>query len=115
MSGKDCLIWQNIRMTKSELVIRLAARFPALTQQDCRLTVDAILDAIGDSLKSGGRVEVRGFGSFGVRVRPPRIGRNPKTGEKVQVPDTPAPFFKAGKELKGGVDQSFSSEKRMAA
>lgn len=102
-------------MTKSELIQRLASRFPSLTQSDCKLTVDAIFNAIGDSLSSGGRVEIRGFGAFGIRIRPPRLGRNPKTGEKVQVPATPAPFFKAGKELKDGVKESLTADERKAA
>jgi len=107
-------MWQNILMTKSELISHLATRFPALTQNDCKLTVDAILDSIGDRLAESGRVEIRGFGSFGVRVRPARIGRNPKTGEKVEVPPTPAPFFKAGKEMKESVDLPAKSKDLLA-
>ena len=101
-------------MTKSDLIQRLATRFPTLTQPDCKITVVALLNAIGESLASGERVEIRGFGSFGIRVRPPRLGRNPKTGEKVSVPATPAPFFKAGKELKDRVDLPLPSEVRAA-
>ena len=66
--------------------------------------VKMILDAMTQSLAQGNRIEIRGFGSFGLNYRPPRIGRNPKSGEKVQVPEKYVPHFKAGKELRERVD-----------
>ncbi|MFL9710646.1 integration host factor subunit beta [Methylobacillus pratensis] len=91
-------------MTKSELIANLAARFPQLVVKDAELSVKAILDSMTDNLASGERIEIRGFGSFSLNYRPPRLGRNPKTGEKVQVPEKHVPHFKAGKELRERVD-----------
>jgi integration host factor subunit beta len=93
-------------MTKSELISRLAAHFPQLVASDAELAVKMILDAMSKSLSEGQRIEIRGFGSFGLNYRPPRIGRNPKSGEKVQVPAKYVPHFKAGKELRERVDSS---------
>ncbi|OIQ67803.1 integration host factor subunit beta [mine drainage metagenome] len=92
-------------MTRSELITKLAARFPQLTHADAEIAVLGILDKISDHLAHGGRVEIRGFGSFRVNVRPPRRGRNPKTGERVDVPAKPAPHFKAGVEMRERVDR----------
>ncbi len=91
-------------MTKSELIARLAMRYPQLVAKDAELAVKTILDAMGKSLSSGQRIEIRGFGSFSLNFRPPRIGRNPKTGGKVNVPEKYVPHFKAGKELRERVD-----------
>jgi integration host factor subunit beta len=91
-------------MTKSELIAKLAARFPQLVLKDAELSVKAILDAMASKLAAGERIEVRGFGSFSLNYRPPRLGRNPKTGAKVQVPEKYVPHFKAGKELRERVD-----------
>lgn len=91
-------------MTKSELILRLAERFPQLVAKDADCAVKMILDAMVDSLSQGGRIEIRGFGSFALNYRPPRIGRNPKSGDKVQVPAKHVPHFKAGKELRERVD-----------
>ena len=93
-------------MTRANLIAALAARFPSLTTQDAAVSVKEILDAIGHALVQGGRVEIRGFGSFGLNHRPPRTGRNPKSGETVSVPDRYVPHFKAGKDLRKRVDQS---------
>ena len=71
---------------------------------DAELAVKMILDAMSKSLAEGQRIEIRGFGSFGLNYRPPRVGRNPKSGEKVQVPAKYVPHFKAGKELRERVD-----------
>lgn len=90
-------------MTKSELILRLAERFP-LVAKDAGLAVKVILDAMTDTLARGNRVEIRGFGSFSLNYRPPRTGRNPKSGEKVAVPAKWVPHFKAGKELRERVD-----------
>jgi len=92
-------------MTRSSLVARLSARFPHLMARDTELAVRLILDAIGDALAEGSRVEVRGFGSFALSYRPPRVGRNPKSGDQVVVPAKHVPHFKAGKELRERVDQ----------
>jgi integration host factor subunit beta len=91
-------------MTKSELIARLAERHPHLVAADAELAVKTILDAMVGSLVSGERIEIRGFGSFCLNFRPPRAGRNPKTGEKVQVDGKYVPHFKAGKELRDRVD-----------
>lgn len=91
-------------MTKSELIVRLAARFPQLAAKDTDFAVKMVLDAMADALAQGDRIEIRGFGSFSLNYRPPRVGRNPKSGEKVQVPEKYVPHFKAGKELRERVD-----------
>ena len=91
-------------MTKSELITRLAARFPQLVTKDAELSVKTIIDAMAESLSKGQRIEIRGFGSFDLNYRPPRIGRNPKSGEKVKVPEKYVPHFKAGKEMRERVD-----------
>ena len=91
-------------MTKSELIARLAERFPQLVAKDADYAVKMILDAMTDSLARGDRIEIRGFGSFALNYRPPRVGRNPKSGEKVSVPEKYVPHFKAGKELRERVD-----------
>ncbi|MDO9449580.1 MAG: integration host factor subunit beta [Rugosibacter sp.] len=91
-------------MTKSELINRLADRFPQLGAKDADYAVKVLLDALSAALVNGDRIEVRGFGSFSLNYRPPRIGRNPKSGEKVHVPEKYVPHFKAGKELRERVD-----------
>ena len=91
-------------MTKSELLARLAGRFPQLVAKDADCAVKVILDAMSDSLSQGDRIEIRGFGSFALNYRPPRIGRNPKSGERVEVAQKYVPHFKAGKELRERVD-----------
>lgn len=93
-------------MTKSELIARLAERFPQLVAKDADLSVKMILDAMSEALAKGDRIEIRGFGSFSLNYRPPRVGRNPKTGAKVEVPAKHVPHFKAGKELRERVDQA---------
>jgi integration host factor subunit beta len=92
-------------MTKPELIRMLTGRFPVLVQRDTEQCVNLILGAIEGSLVRGERVEIRGFGSFTTSYRMPRIGRNPKTGERVSVPAKCFPSFKAGKELRHKVDQ----------
>jgi integration host factor subunit beta len=91
-------------MTKSELIARLAARFPQLVAKDADLAVKVILDAMAAALSRGDRIEIRGFGSFALNYRPPRTGRNPKSGDRVHVPAKYVPHFKAGKELRERVD-----------
>jgi integration host factor subunit beta len=91
-------------MTKSELISSLAARYPQLVAKDAELAVKTILDAMVESLSKGQRIEIRGFGSFDLNYRPPRIGRNPKSGEQVNVAEKCVPHFKAGKEMRERVD-----------
>ena len=91
-------------MTESELIAQLAERFPQLVAKDADYAVKMILDAMTDALARGDRIEIRGFGSFALNYRPPRTGRNPKSGEKVLVPEKYVPHFKAGKELRERVD-----------
>lgn len=91
-------------ITRSELISRLAARAGDISYKDAEVSVSLILDAITAALARGDRVEIRGFGSFASNYRPPRIGRNPKTGKQVQVPEKNVPHFKAGKELRERVD-----------
>ena len=98
-------------MTRSDLVAILAKNFPALTVKDAEMAVKEIIDAIGEAIARGDRVEIRGFGVFSVHQRPPRIARNPKTGEKVSVPAKAMPHFKPGKELRERVDQAMSGSR----
>jgi len=87
-------------MIRSDLIAKLAELHPKLLSKDAELAVKVILDALSATLSRGGRVEIRGFGSFALNYRPPRQGRNPKTGDKVKVPAKYVPHFKAGKELR---------------
>lgn len=91
-------------LTKSDLIARLAERHPHFAVADAELAVKTILDALTTSLVSGERIEIRGFGSFSLNFRPPRVGRNPKTGERVEVAGKHVPHFKPGKELRDRVD-----------
>ncbi len=91
-------------MNKSELIAELAARFPQLVKQDAEFAVKAILDAINDAMTRGHRVELRGFGSFTVTHRLPRIGRNPRSGIQVSIPEKNIPRFKPGKSLRESID-----------
>lgn len=98
-------------MVRSELIARLAERFPALVRQDIEVSVSEILGAISGALVRDDRVEIRGFGVFHLNPRPPRIGRNPKTGELVQVPAKYTPHFKPGKGMRAAVENAVSSSK----
>jgi len=91
-------------MTRSDLIAKLAERYTQLQGKDAEMAVKVILESMGNSLACGGRIEIRGFGSFALNYRPPRQGRNPKSGVKVQVPAKYVPHFKAGKELRERVD-----------
>src|SRR5512133_1737669 len=97
-------------MTKSELIARLAERNPRLVARDADEAVNTMLDAMTEALAGGQRIEIRGFGSFALNYRPPRIGRNPKSGDRVQVPAKHVPHFKAGKELRERVDGNESPD-----
>ena len=87
-------------MTRSDLVAELAERFGQLTQRDTEFAVKTILDAMSDALARGHRIEIRGFGSFSINRRPPRMGRNPRSGEQVVIPEKLVPHFKPGKALR---------------
>ncbi len=91
-------------MTRSDIVEELAGRFSQLTQQDAEFAVKAILDAMNDALVRGQRIEIRGFGSFSVSHHAPRMGRNPRNGESVAIPQRRVPHFKPGKALREAVD-----------
>lgn len=92
-------------MTRSELIKRIVKKFPQLTIKDVEISISATLDAISAKLAEGERVEIRGFGSFGIKGRPPRVGRNPKSGAMVYVPAKAVPHFKAGMELRSRVNR----------
>jgi len=102
-------------VTKSELIALLASRYPQLAVRDMDLAVKTILDAMTQTLAAGQRIEIRGFGSFSLSSRSPRIGRNPRSGEKVMVPAKQVPHFKAGKELRERVDAVYLKEQSLAA
>ena len=91
-------------MTRSDLVNQLAERFSQLTHRDTEFAVKTILDAMSDALARGHRIEIRGFGSFSINRRPPRMGRNPRSGEQVLIPEKLVPHFKPGKALREAVD-----------
>lgn len=91
-------------MTKSELIERLAADQTHLNQADVELAVRSILEQLSRALSEGDRIEIRGFGSFSLHFRPPRMGRNPKTGEPVALPGKYVPHFKPGKALRERVN-----------
>ena len=90
-------------MTKSELIAKLAERYPSLVAKDAEAAVKTLLDAMATSLSRGQRIEIRGFGSFDLNYRPPRLGRNPKSGSSVEVPEKHVHHFKADKELRDRV------------
>ncbi|MDN5862030.1 MAG: integration host factor subunit beta [Salinisphaera sp.] len=91
-------------MTKSELIERLVTRQTHLNHRDIELAVKQLLERLAGTLEAGERVEIRGFGSFSVRRRPARQGRNPKTGVSVPIPEKYVPHFKPGKELRERVN-----------
>ena len=91
-------------MTKAELVEEVA-RTTQLTKKHAEIIVNTVFDSIVHSLKDGEKIELRGFGSFRIRQRDSRMGRNPKTGEKVDVPAKRIPYFKPGKELRELLNQ----------
>jgi integration host factor subunit beta len=96
-------------MTKSELIERIAAKQPQLSAKDCEFAVKAILEYMSQSLSEGGRIEIRGFGSFSLHYRVPRIGRNPKTGTPVALSGKYVPHFKPGKELRDRVNSGMDA------
>ena len=93
-------------MTKSELIELIAERQPQLSHKDIELSVKTMIEHMSQVLATGNRIEIRGFGSFSLHYRKPRMGRNPKTGETVQLPGKYVPHFKPGKELRERVNNS---------
>lgn len=98
-------------MNRSEIIDALAAKFGHLTKNDTELAVNSILDAMADAFVAGHRIEIRGFGSFSIARRPPRIGRNPRSGESVAVPEKRVVHFKTGKALRDAVDTGTADRK----
>ncbi|MCI4645794.1 MAG: integration host factor subunit beta [Hyphomonadaceae bacterium] len=99
-------------MLRSELVAKLADKYSHMPAEKLEQAVSIILDEITDALARGDRVELRGFGAFSVRHREARRGRNPRTGDTVDVPAKSVPFFKAGKELRSRVNSGMDPEAR---
>jgi integration host factor subunit beta len=95
-------------MTKSELIERIAMRQVQLSTKDVELAVKCVIDQMVDGLAAGERIEIRGFGSFSLHYRAPRVGRNPKTGEKVNLAGKHVPHFKPGKEMRDRVNDSLT-------
>ena len=93
-------------MTKSELIEALARRQDELPYRDVEVAVKTLIEQMSESLSNGERIEIRGFGSFSLHFRPPRIGRNPKTGDSVELPGKYVPHFKPGKDLRERVNAS---------
>ncbi len=93
-------------MTKSALILAITAKMPHLSARDVEVVVNTIFDSMTDALRKGDRIEIRGFGSFSVRQRRSRQGRNPKTGTSIGVPAKKVPFFVVGHELRERVNQS---------
>jgi len=93
-------------MTKSELIERLAEKLEQLPAKDIELSVKTVIEQMSQSLANGGRIEIRGFGSFSLHFRPPRVGRNPKTGESVTLAEKYVPHFKPGKALRERVNNN---------
>lgn len=93
-------------ITKSDLIDRLTAKQPQFTSKDVELVVKTLLEDMSERLATGGRIEIRGFGSFSLHYRASRVGRNPKTGEQVDLSGKYVPHFKPGKELRERVDSA---------
>ena len=100
-------------MTKADLIEEVS-QLAEVTRKDGEVIVETIFDSIVKSLRAGGKIEIRGFGSFRTRQRKPRMGRNPKTGARVEVPAKKIPFFKPSKELKDLVNGSHSKQETAA-
>ena len=101
-------------MTKADLIDEVS-RLAELTRKDSEVIVETIFDSIVRSLRTGDKIEIRGFGSFRTRQRKPRVGRNPKTGDRVEVPAKKIPFFKPSKELKDLVNSESAAASTPAA
>jgi integration host factor subunit beta len=101
-------------MTKADLIEEVS-RLAELTRKDSEVIVETIFDGIVHALRTGDKIEIRGFGSFRTRQRKPRVGRNPKTGDRVEVPPKKIPFFKPSKELKDMVNRDGAKPQAAAA
>ncbi|MEZ5494525.1 MAG: integration host factor subunit beta [Pseudomonadales bacterium] len=97
-------------VTKSELIEGIAGRYEMLSSRDVELAIKTMIDAMANVLSTGGRIEIRGFGSFSLHYRAPRIGRNPKTGDTVKLTGKYVPHFKPGKELRDRVNDSLRGD-----
>ncbi|ASK34468.1 integration host factor subunit beta [Alloalcanivorax mobilis] len=97
-------------LTKSKLIARIVRKNQQLSPRDVELAVKSLIDYMADTLAEGGRIEIRGFGSFSLHFRAPRVGRNPKTGASVKLDGKYVPHFKSGKELRERVNQSLEEE-----
>ena len=102
-------------MTRSDLVVQLAERFGQLTHRDTEFAVKTILDAMARALAKGHRIEIRGFGSFAINRRPPRVGRNPRSGVRVAISEKLVPHFKPGKALREAVNVRVGAAKAAAS
>jgi integration host factor subunit beta len=98
------------QLTKSDLVERICARYSGLSRPDGARAVSAVMMSLAQALAAGGRVELRGFGSFTVKTRPPRLGRNPRSGEPIHVKPKKAPSFRTGKELRKRMNAAAETE-----
>lgn len=96
-------------MTKSELIERLADKMRQVPSKDVELSIKEMLEQMAQTLQKGERIEIRGFGSFSLHYRAPRVGRNPKTGETVKLDGKYVPHFKPGKELRERVNENLVS------
>jgi integration host factor subunit beta len=101
-------VWSRHEMTKADLVEEVT-QIGDLTRRDGEVVVDTVFDAVIQALQAGDKIEIRGFGSFRIRQRKPRTGRNPKTGDKVEVPAKRVPYFKPSKELRDLVNPKGSA------
>jgi len=97
-------------MTKSELIDILARKQSHLAYKDVELSVKTLIEQMSEALSTGERIEIRGFGSFSLHFRPPRMGRNPKTGDSVPLPGKHVPHFKPGKELRERVNEAAANK-----
>jgi integration host factor subunit beta len=102
-------------MTRSDLAGQLAQRFAQLPIQDAEFAVKTVLDAMSEALARGHRIEIRSFGSFSISRRPPRVGRNPRSGEQVTILEKRVPHFKPGKALREAVDHRRTSDAEVAS
>lgn len=102
-------------MNRSDLVAALEECFGQLSRRDTEAVVKTMLDAMSHSLEQGRRIEIRGFGSFSIHARPPRMGRNPRSGAAVAIPAKQVPHFKAGKALREAVDAGLPSNTKQQA
>ncbi|MFL9610941.1 integration host factor subunit beta [Methylobacillus sp. Pita2] len=101
-------------MVRSELEEKLADRFSQdFSRESVKVASDTILKALSEQLAKGGRIEIRGFGSFSLNIRPPRVGRNPKTGASVEVPEKRVPHFKPGLEMRDRVNSHIETKEQI--